>query len=96
VYSRNQRVARPLGEEAQHGSNQETTAHAGCLEDVGPGLLGRFKLDADGGLHLGHLGGNKLLAAVSLSVVFGKDIVSLLGTVLGDKPAGTLGEEAFW
>ncbi len=66
---RDQRVARPLSEETKHGGDDETAAHAGGLEKISPGLLGRAKLELDGGLHLSELGSDELGAAIAFSVV---------------------------
>lgn len=91
---RDQRVARPLSEETKHGGNDETAAQAGGLEKMDPGLLGRAKLELDGGLHLSEFGSNELGAAIAFSVVLQQDLLSLLRAVLGDEPAGALREEA--
>ena len=91
---RDQRVARPLSEETKHGGDDEAAAHAGGLDKIAPGLLGRAKLELDGGLHLSEFGSNELGAAIALSMVLQQDLLSLLRAVLGDEPAGTLREEA--
>lgn len=91
---RDESVSRPLSEQAQHGGDQESTAHTRGLEEVKPGFLGRLELKADGCLHLSKLGGNKLQAAITFSMVLGEDVLGFLGAVFGDQPAGALGEEA--
>ena len=91
---RDERVAGPLGEETEHGGDEETATHTGRLEQVTPRPLGCVELELDRRLHLHEFGLDELDTAVSLAVVLDQDVLGLLAAVFGDEPAGGLGEEA--
>ena len=90
---RDEGVARPLGEETKHGGDEHTAAHTSGLEEIGPRPLAGLHLELDGGRHLGELGRHELVAAVTLAVVLLQNVAGLLCAVLGNEPAGRLGQE---
>lgn len=89
---RDERVAAPLGKEAEHDGDEQAAAHAGRGEEGYPGgsgaLLGLgLALDGESGVDLGDFGLDEVRVWVALGVVGGEDLVGFFEAVVGDEPA---------
>lgn len=86
-----QAVAAPLREEADDAGEEETPAHGRIPYHVGPDeLAGQLLLLGDGGLDLGELEADILLAVLALAVVLFQDRQRLVRPVPADQPPGGL------
>lgn len=96
---RDERVAAPLGKEAEHDGDEKAAAHAGGGDEGEPGgggalVGGGLAFQGECGVDLGDFGLDKLGSWVGFGVVGGEDCVGFFEAVVGDEPAGGFGEEA--
>lgn len=94
---RDERVAGPLREEAEHHGDEEAAAHARGAEEIEPATQARpgggrgggdLALDLEGGVDLCELGLDELGVWVAFCVVLGQDRVGFLEAVVGGEPPG--------
>lgn len=91
---RNQCIARPLGEKTEESRNKQTSTHAGCSEHIQPALPGLLHLQFDRLLDLGHLRFDKERSAIPFGVVFNKNFVRIVVSVLTNQVSWTFRQEA--
>jgi len=89
---RHKSISRPLTEDTDTDSQEQTATISGCFDEFNPLPLRVFKLEADTCLNFFVLDAHEI-SFDTLAVILDQDLASLFVPVVGDEPTWRLGNE---